>query len=107
VLPPQCSYPLQPLDVSCFGPIEVAWNSACHSFIRESGGNVITHYEVCKIACKVFASTLNPENIQSAFRKRGIYPFDKSVIEDAKVAAATSFDRDTISATDAITYTSS
>jgi hypothetical protein len=49
----------------------------------------------------VYASTLNPGNIQSAFRKSGIYPFDKSVIEDAKVAPATSFDRDSISATDA------
>lgn len=30
VLPPHCSHILQPLDVSCFGPFEMAWNSACH-----------------------------------------------------------------------------
>jgi hypothetical protein len=41
----------------------------------------------------VYVSTLNPGNIQSAFRKSGIYPFDKSVIEDGKVAPAISLDR--------------
>lgn len=34
VLPPHCSHLLQPLDVSCFGQFEIAWNSACHSFLR-------------------------------------------------------------------------
>lgn len=34
VLPPHCSHLLQPLDVSCLGQFEIAWNSACHSFLR-------------------------------------------------------------------------
>ena len=38
VLPPHCSHLLQPLDVSCYGPFEVAWNAACHNYLRESGG---------------------------------------------------------------------
>ena len=40
VLPPHCSHLLQPLDVSCFGPMETAWNAACHNHLRESGGTV-------------------------------------------------------------------
>lgn len=38
VLPSHCSHLLQSLDVSCYGPFEHAGNSACHAFIRESGG---------------------------------------------------------------------
>jgi len=37
VLPPHCSHILQPMDVSCFGPFENAWNAACHHHIRVTG----------------------------------------------------------------------
>lgn len=50
VLPPHGSHFLQPLDVNCYGPFEMAWNAACHYFLRESGGNIIIKYDVCKIA---------------------------------------------------------
>jgi hypothetical protein len=91
VLPPHCSHLLQPLDVGCFGPFEVAWNSACHSFPRVSGGKVITRYDVCRIACKIYASTLTPVNIQSSFRKCGIYPFDPTVIDESLLAPSLAF----------------
>ncbi|XP_053387223.1 uncharacterized protein LOC128551009 [Mercenaria mercenaria] len=52
VLPPHCSHILQPLDVSCFGPFEFAWNSACKKYMRESGGRLITRYDVCQLAFK-------------------------------------------------------
>ena len=42
VLSPHCSHSLQPLDVSCYGPFEIAWNSACHSHLRESGRNTVS-----------------------------------------------------------------
>ncbi|XP_056006761.1 uncharacterized protein LOC130050562 [Ostrea edulis] len=91
VLPPHCSHLLQPLDVSCYGPFETAWNSACHRHLRESGGNVITRFDVCKIACKVYAATLTPSNIQVAFRKCGIYPYDPTVVSDSLVAPSLTF----------------
>jgi hypothetical protein len=58
VLPPHCSHLLQPMDVSCFGPLEIGWNAACHQYLRESGGRIITRNEVSKIASKVFTATL-------------------------------------------------
>ena len=63
VLPPHCSHILQPLDVSCYGPLELAWNSACHKYLRESGGKIITRYDVCRLACKAYTSTINPSNL--------------------------------------------
>jgi hypothetical protein len=91
VLPPHCSHLLQPLDVSCYGPFETAWNAACHKHLRESGGNIITRFDVCKIACKVYAATLSPSNIQAAFKKCGIYPYNPTVISDSLVAPSLSF----------------
>ncbi|XP_053383877.1 uncharacterized protein LOC128550038 [Mercenaria mercenaria] len=91
VLPPHCSHLLQPMDVSCFGPFEVGWNAACHHHMRESGGRVVTRYEVGRIASKVYSSTLTPLNIQSAFRRCGIYPFDPDVINDKSIAPSLTF----------------
>ena len=91
VLPPHCSHLLQPLDVSCYGPFEIAWNSACHSHLRESGGNTVSRYDICKIACKVYAAALSPANIQSAFKRCGIYPYNPSVISDSAIAPSLSF----------------
>ena len=62
VLPPHCSHLLQPLDISCFGPFEVSWNSTCHGYMRESGRRVINRYDVCRLACKVYSNTLTPSN---------------------------------------------
>ncbi|XP_045194784.2 uncharacterized protein LOC123550419 [Mercenaria mercenaria] len=91
VLPPHCSHILQPLDVSCFGPFEVAWNSACQKYMRESGGRLITRYDVCQLACKVYSSTLTVPNIVAAFKRCGIHPFNSAVVSDSVVAPATTF----------------
>ncbi|CAC5359071.1 unnamed protein product [Mytilus coruscus] len=42
--------------------------------------SVITRYNICELACKAYQKALSPENLQSAFRKTGIYPLDKNVI---------------------------
>lgn len=91
VLPPHCSHILQPIDVSCFGPFEVAWNSACQKYMRESGGRVITKYDVCRLACKVYSSTLTVGNIVSAFKQCGIHPFNASAVSDSLVAPSLTF----------------
>lgn len=91
VLPPHCSHLLQPMDVSCFGPFETAWNSACHHHLRTSGGSVVTKNDVCSIACKVYTFTLTVVNIQSAFKHCGIYPFNDNVISDSIIAPSLSF----------------
>jgi len=83
VLPPHTSHILQQMDVSCFGPFEKAWGAACHSFLRSSGGQIITRYDVCKLACNVYTKTLTPQNLLPALKKCGIFPFCPDVIPDA------------------------
>ena len=96
VLPPHCSHLLQPLNVSCFGPMGTAWNAACHHHLRESRGTMVTRYDVCKLGCKAYAATLTPLNIQSAFKRCGVYPFDKTVVNDSDIAPSLSFPIQTV-----------
>ena len=77
VLPPHCSHILQPLDVGCFGPFQLKYNQECLSFSRQTH-KTVTRFDVCSLACKAYISALSPSNIQSAFSKSGIYPFQSA-----------------------------
>ena len=48
---------------------------------------------MCRLACKVYSATLSPTNIQSAFKRCGIYPFNPLVISDIQVAPSTTFSK--------------
>ena len=73
VLPPHTSHVLQPMDVGCFGPMQLVYNQECTKFVR-SQHRVVSRFDVCALACKAYASALSPGNLHSAFRKAGIYP---------------------------------
>jgi hypothetical protein len=60
--------------------------AACHQYLIESGGRVVTRNEVGKIASKVYTDTLTPFNIHFAFKRCGIYPFTSEVVRDASFA---------------------
>ncbi|CAC5414122.1 unnamed protein product [Mytilus coruscus] len=79
VLPAHTSHILQPLDVGCYGPLQRIYDNECHKTMRQNS-SVITRYNICELACKAYQKALSPENLQSAFRKTGIFPLDKSVI---------------------------
>jgi hypothetical protein len=42
--------------------------------------SIITRYTVCELGCKAYQRALSLENLQSAFRKTGIYPLTMTVI---------------------------
>lgn len=44
-LPPHCTHVAQPLDVSFFHPLKVNWSEACHIFMQENPGCVVTKYQ--------------------------------------------------------------
>ena len=95
VLPPHCSHLLQTHDVSCYGPFEVAWNAALHRHLRESGGSAVSRYGICKLACRVYTNTITPSNIQAAFKRCGVYPYNPDVIAPAVIAASMTFPANT------------
>jgi hypothetical protein len=80
VLPPHSSHFLQPLDVACFSPLKNAYNSYAHTFLKENPGSIITRYDMTKLICQAYITALTPQNILSSFKKTGIYPLNKNVI---------------------------
>ena len=79
ILPAHTSHILQSMDVGCYGPFQRMFNAECHKLTRQSSCT-ITHYDVYELASKVYSMALSSENLQSAFKKTGIFPFNHSVI---------------------------
>ena len=79
ILPAHTSHILQPMDVGCYGPFQRMYNAECHKLMRQTS-SAITRYNLCELACKVYSKALCSENLQSAFKKTGVYPFDRAVI---------------------------
>ncbi|XP_053385760.1 uncharacterized protein LOC128550546 [Mercenaria mercenaria] len=79
ILPAHTSHILQPLDVSCYGPFQRMYDAACHKLMRQTT-SVISRYNVCEIACKVYSKALSTDNMQSGIKKTGICPFNSDAI---------------------------
>lgn len=83
VLPAHTSHVLQPMDVGCFGPFEKVYNAISHKYMRDHCGATITRNNICPIACKAYVVALSPQNLQAAFSKSGIHPFNPLVVDDS------------------------
>ena len=92
VLPAHTSHALQPMDVGCFGPFENIYKHECHKYIRMTQTKVISKYEVCELGCKTYVKALQPENLQSSFRRTGIYPFKPNIIDRSVFLPSTVFE---------------
>lgn len=88
VLPPHTSHLTQPLDVAVFGPFKRMYSLSCHSYMQQNPGLTISKYSVAELTAKPYNKALSTENLQAAFRKTGIFPFDKSTITDVNVVPA-------------------
>ena len=89
-----CSHILQPMDVGCYGPFQRLYNAECHKLMSQISG-AITRYNVCQIACYVYMRALSADNIQSAFRRSGIYPLNYKAVPSGKKNPAEVFCCDT------------
>ena len=76
ILPAQSSHLLQQLDGAVFDPIKKHY-SECSRNMFNNMGRVITKYEMFALASNAYLKAFNPLNVQSGFRKSGIYPFQK------------------------------
>lgn len=91
VLPAHCSHILQPLDVGCYGPFQKIYNNQCHKFIKQTSAT-ISRYNVCELSCKAYSKALSAENLQSAFKRCGIYPLAREAISPEKLIPAQVFE---------------
>ena len=81
-MPAHTSHILQPLDVSCFGPLKKAYGSQIENKLR-LGINHITKEEFLPTFFAAHQQTMTMETITSGFRATGLVPFDpKRVLAD-------------------------
>jgi len=95
ILPAHTSHVLQPLDVGCFGPFERIYNSECHKFMRDNCGQGITRYNTCSLGCSAYLKALTPGNLQSSFRKAGIYPLNPDIVHPSNFKPSEALQQET------------
>ena len=93
VLPPHTSHLTQHLDVGIFGPFKAMYYKECQDHMKHHPGLTITKYEVAQQTAKPYMKSVTAENLTSAFRKTGIYPFNNQT--DFQVAPATIYSNET------------
>ena len=81
-LPPHTTADSQPLDTCCFGPLKTYWSEACHQFMFANPGRVVSKFQFSKLFSQAWSKGMSIDNITSAFRTTGIYPFNPDVILD-------------------------
>jgi len=74
-MPAHTSHILQPLDVSCFGPLKKAYGSQIKNKMRLSI-NYITKEEFLPAFSTAYQQTMTVETISSGFRATGLVPFN-------------------------------
>ncbi|KAJ8911223.1 hypothetical protein NQ315_014935 [Exocentrus adspersus] len=81
-LPLHSSNKLQPLDVGVFGPFQSYYRTAHDSWMTRHPGKTFSIYNVAECVGIAHVKALTPQNIQAAFKKVGIYPYDKHVFTE-------------------------
>jgi len=73
-MPPYSSHLLQPLDVSCFGPLKKAYGRQVENLVR-SYINHITKLELLPAFKAAFEAAITEQNIRAGFQGSGLVPF--------------------------------
>ncbi|KAJ8028012.1 Pogo transposable element with KRAB domain [Holothuria leucospilota] len=81
VLPPHTSHILQPLDVSVFGPLKRCFHSECQRYMHQNPGERITRYQVGQLISRAYQKSFTSQNLISAFRKTGVFPFNPTTVD--------------------------
>ena len=77
--PPHCSHRMQPLDVCVFGPFKRFYNKFADAWMTSHPGQSITIYDVAELSGVAFNKAFCMENIISAFKSTGIFPFNLNI----------------------------
>ena len=80
-LPPHSTHVAQPLDISFFQPLKVYWSEACHKFMQENPGRVVTKYSFSPLFAEAWYKAIRPGNLIVGFVKVGVCPFNPEAIK--------------------------
>lgn len=77
-LPPNTTHLTQPLDKGCYGPLKSAWREACHDYMVENPGKVVSRYSFCSVFAIAWLQAMSMKNIIAGFKVTGIFPIDRN-----------------------------
>ena len=79
-LPPHTTHCIQPLDVSFFKSLKAHWSTACHGYMVNNPGRVVTKFQFPTLFKEAWFKAIKPETFISGFRKTGVYPLNPLAI---------------------------
>ena len=79
-LPPHTTHCIQPLDVSFFKSLKAHWSTACHGYMVNNPGRVVTKFQFSTLFKEAWFKAIKPETFISGFRKTGVYPLNPLAI---------------------------
>ena len=78
-LPPHITDRLQPLDVTCFGPLKLEWERTLNEWVNERGPTKpMKKPNFVDMLARIWHKCLSEENVRSGFRTTGIFPVDRT-----------------------------
>lgn len=92
-IPPHSSHKTQPLDVGIFKPFKDFYNASMDSWLMSHPGQPVTIYELGAFIGEAYQKALTPISITNAFKKTGIFPFDRTVFTEIDFLPSTVTDR--------------
>ena len=87
---PHTTHEMQPLDTAVFASVKKYWREACHRFMQQNPGRVITKYQFSPLLAEAWLKAMIPSSIINGFRGTGIYPYNPEAVLHKVPSADTS-----------------
>lgn len=87
-LPSHTSHILQPLDISVYRPLKVAWNAALKQFQEGNPFRRPGRFDFHSMFSPAFLKAFSRDTIISGFTKSGIFPLNRQAVQDEALTTA-------------------
>ena len=86
-LSPHCTHRLQPLDVTFTKPLMTYYTQEVVKWLRNHPGQVVTTFQIAGLFSAAYLRASTHVTAINGFRKTGLWPLDRDVLQDCDFAA--------------------